>query len=100
MSGIVLDVEIICKPRCSKCLPVEDKMTTILNCMSLKEKISIKCNFKYNKNILDAEKLGYKILDLPIVLINGKVAFVGLFKSEHLIRTKLEEILKNPDWGL
>ena len=97
MSGLVFEIEIICKPRCHKCLPVEEKITTILNCMALKEKISIKSVFTYNKNILEAEKYGYKILDLPIVLINGKVAFVGLFKSEHLIRTKLEEILKNPD---
>src|SRR5512135_3757395 len=96
MINIMFNVEIICKPNCPKCSTIEEKTRAILNCMSLKEKVPIRCDFKFNKNILDAEKHGFKILDLPIVLINGEVAFVGPFKNERLIRIKLEEILRSP----
>ncbi len=96
VANIIFDVEIICKPNCPKCSSIEEKTRAILTCMSLKERVSIHAEFKHNKNILEAEKHGYKILDLPIVLINGKVAFVGPFKNERLIRVKLEDILKNP----
>jgi hypothetical protein len=96
MESLVFKFEIICKPRCSKCANTESKIRTILDVMALREHIPIKYDFKFNSNFWECEKYGFKVSDLPVVLMNGKVIFVGLFKSERLIRVKIEEMLRSP----
>ena len=55
MSGLVFEIEIICKQRCHKCFPLEEKITTILNCMALKEKIPVIIAAQLNREASDGE---------------------------------------------
>ena len=98
MAKMIINVEVICKP-CPKCWPLEEKINTIVSCMAMKEHVGMQCVFKHNRNILEAEKYGCKVVDLPIVLVNGKVAFVGRVKGEHIIRAKILEILHEGQQG-
>lgn len=59
-----------------------------------REHIKIKCDVKYNTNIVDANQLGYSLIQLPVLLINGNVEFVGHVKEVHLIGMKFEEIMR------
>jgi len=63
--------------------------------MELQKNIKIKYEFKLNKDIKQADKYGYNLSQLPILLINGNVAFVGHVKGENLVRMKLEEALRD-----
>lgn len=96
MEKLLLSVEIICKPLCMKCSHIEGKISTIVRCIGLKERIPISVRFIRNKNIMESEKYGYGVAQLPVVLMNGRVFCVGPFQSERLIRIKIEELLRNP----
>lgn len=90
---MIRTIEIICKP-CYKCDLVIQRINYILECIQNQKGVKFKYEFKHNKNIHDAEKYGYNITQLPIVKINGDIEFVGHVKEEHLIRMKLEEIIR------
>jgi len=90
---LIKTVEIICKP-CRKCELLEQRMRNIIQCMETQKRIKIKYQFNRNENILDAAKYGYAINQLPLVLINGNIEFVGFVKEESLLRIKLEAINK------
>ena len=86
-------IEIICKP-CPKCLLLKEKIRNILNCLQQKYNVKIPYELKHNPDIRAAEMLGYAASQLPVVLIDGYVEFVGNVKEESLIRMKLENSLK------
>lgn len=90
---MIQKVEIICKP-CHKCELLEERIHTIIRCLGFKYGVRIKYQFKFNKNIRDVEKFGYRVNQIPLVLINDNVEFVGFVKTEHLIRMKFDDILK------
>jgi len=58
-------------------------------------KAKIPFTIKRNNDKRAADKLGYNLKQLPILIINGNVEFVGHIKEESLIRAKLEDLLKH-----
>lgn len=86
-------IEIICKP-CHKCEVLQERISRLIATIQEREHIKIKCDVKYNTNIVDANLYGYNVTQLPILLINGSVEFVGHVKEVHLIRMKFEEIMR------
>jgi len=62
--------------------------------MEMQRGIKIKYEFKHNKNIRDVTKYNFNMTQMPILLINDNVEFAGHVKEEHLIRIKLEEVMK------
>ncbi len=90
---MIKTIEIICKP-CHKCELLEERIKYIIRCMEMQQSIKIKYEFKHNTNIRDVAKYSFNMTQMPILLINGNVEFAGNVKEEHLIRIKLEEIMK------
>jgi len=88
---LIKTIEIICKP-CHKCELLKERIHNIIQYMELQKRIKIRYEFNHNTNVLDASKYGYAINQLPLVIINGNIEFVGHVKEEYLIRIKLEEI--------
>jgi hypothetical protein len=70
------------------------RINYIMQCIQNQTGAKFKYEFKHNKDIHVAEKYGYNVTQLPIVRINGDIEFVGHVKEEHLIRMKLEEIIR------
>ncbi len=48
-----------------------------------------------NSDVRAADKHGFGLNQLPVLIINGNVEFVGHIKEESLIRAKIESILKH-----
>jgi len=90
---MIQTIEIICKP-CHKCDLMIQRISYILHCIQNQSGLKLKYELKLNKNIHEAEKYGYNVTQLPVVKINGDIEFVGHVKEEHLIRMKLEEIIR------
>ena len=91
---MIKSIEIICKP-CHKYELLQERVNRVIATIQEREHIKIKCDIKYNNNIVDANQLGYSLAQLPVLLINGNVEFAGHVKEVHLIRMKLEEIMKH-----
>ncbi len=90
-------IEIVCIP-CHKCEVVKEKIETILRCIEGVRKKSIRCELIYyadrKKGMEEVIRSGYAINQLPVIRINGEVAFTGSTISEQGIRLILEGILK------
>ena len=54
----------------------------------------MKYEFVHYQDMKKIAQFGYAVNELPVVLINGQLAFSGHVKGEHLVRMKLEEIMK------
>jgi hypothetical protein len=90
---MIKSIEIICKP-CHRCKLLEERVRLIMDCIQFKYRFRVKYKYKFNKNVRDVEKYGYAIYQTPVLMVNGNVAFVGHVKGEHLIRMRLEAIMK------
>jgi len=86
-------IELICKP-CHKCKVLKERIETILRCMEGKHGIKIKYEFVHYQDMKTISQFGYGINELPVLLINGQLAFSGHVRGEHLVRMKFEEIMR------
>lgn len=91
---MIHSIEVICKP-CHKCELLIERLNRIMECIEFVSGVKMKYEFIHNENALDAAKYGYAVNKLPLLIINGNVELVGHVKEEHIIRKKLEEILKS-----
>ncbi|HNX81969.1 MAG TPA: thioredoxin family protein [Candidatus Omnitrophota bacterium] len=89
-----LNVKIICKP-CRKCELISSRLQHIAQCLAFARHVKIKLDIDFTKDFKLADQYGYNVSQLPLVLINGQVAFVGHVKEESVVRAKLEEILRS-----
>lgn len=90
-------IEIIC-PACHKCEILKGRIETLMTCIGNSLGVKLKyelIHYESNKDILPLiTKRGLFISQLPALLINGELVFLGHVKGDHIIRMKLEEILK------
>jgi hypothetical protein len=86
-------IEIVCRP-CHKCEVLKERIKTIIQALEFKYSIRIKHEFIHYEKIKEISRFGYSIKELPVLFINGEVAFIGHVQGESAIRMKLEEILK------
>ena len=90
-------IEIICIP-CHKCEVIREKIEIILRCIESAQGIRTHCELISYPGRKEAMKAlirsGYAINQIPIVLINGEVAFTGSRITEQRIRLILEGIMK------
>ena len=90
-------VEIICSP-CHKCDMLKKKIDEILQVLRRKYNIPIKCEVKHSQTKVEViqgmNKYGFNASQMPIVLINGALAFAGQIEGDAVIRMKFEEIMK------
>jgi len=86
-------IEIICRP-CHKCEVLKERIETIIKCLEFKYSMRMKYEFIHYQSIKEISAFGYSIKELPVLLINGEVAFIGHVQGESAVRLKFEEILK------
>jgi len=90
-------IEIVCIP-CHKCEVIKEKIQIILKHIEGTLKVRTHCELIYYTNRKEAMEAvirsGYAINELPVILINGAVAFTGSRISEQRIRIILEGILQ------
>jgi len=90
-------IEIICIP-CHKCDVVKEKIQGILRCLQGTLNVRMHCeiiSYASRKEAMrEINKSSYAINELPVILVNGQVAFTGSRISTQRIRMALEGILK------